>query len=88
MFMGKVSQQSPILYIADSPSAPTGQAGLLLLAFVFLWRPPGWAGVLKVYSWGRGLCPGISPLSEHILLEGFQDRTVLGLSAAEQFSLN
>lgn len=88
MFMGKVSQQSPNLYIADFPSAPTGQAGLLLLAFVFLWRPPGWAGALKVYSWGRGLCPGISPLAGHILLEGFQDRTVLGLSAAKQFSLN
>ena len=88
MFMGKVSQQSPNLYIADFPSAPTGQAGLLLLAFVFLWRPPGWAGALKVYSWGRGLCPGISPLVGHILLEGFQDRTVLGLSAAKQFSLN
>ena len=28
-------------------SAPTGQAGLLL-ALVFLWRPPGWAGVLTV----------------------------------------
>ena len=88
VFMGKVSQQSPNLYIADFPSAPTGQAGLLLLAFVFLWRPPGWAGALKVYSWGRGLCPGISPLAGHILLEGFQDRTVLGLSAAKQFSLN
>lgn len=84
MVMGEASQQSLHLHIADPTSAPTGPAGLLLLAFVSLWRLPGWAGVLRVQlGEGGGLCPGVSPLPGHMLVEGFQDRTIPGLSASK-----
>lgn len=63
VIMGKVSQQSLHLYITDPPSAPTGQAGLLLLAFVFLWRLPGWAGVLTVQLGGGRSVPRDLPTS-------------------------
>lgn len=86
VLMSKVSQQSLSFYITDSCPDPTRAVTSTSSTYLPLDTAPR-AGAPKVPGCGA-VCPGISPLSGHMLLEGFQGRTVLGLSAPAEFSVN